>query len=203
MIEVVTNLGDSALLLLGSPVLIALLLWQGSAWVALSWTVALTICLTLTFLAKLVFITLHVYGTGGIWLNIVSPSGHTSLSLVFYGGLAAVTATGRSATQRWMSYGLTVLLVVAIGITRILRDDHSAAEIALGFAIGGISISCFALLRRKAPQAAIPWQQIAGLVVFLIGASYLLSGKHLTAEGAVNEIARQIVAKLRTHTTAQ
>jgi membrane-associated phospholipid phosphatase len=203
MIGVVTDLGDSALLLLGSFALFALLLWEGSASVALAWAVAVAVCLALTFVAKLVFITLHIYGAGENWLNVVSPSGHTSLSLVFYGGLAAITATGRSATLRWMSYGLTVLLVVAIGVTRILRDDHSAEEIALGFAIGGISVWCFALLRRKAQHTAIPWQQIAGLVVFLIGAAYLLSGKHLTAEGTINEIAQQVAATLRDHTTAQ
>ena len=143
MIEVVTDLGDAALLLLGSAALFALLLWQGSAWEALSYAIALTICLALTFVAKLAFMTLHIYGTGGSWLNIVSPSGHTSFSLVFYGCVAAVTVTGRSATQRWVSYCLTVLLVVAIGFTRILRDDHSAEEIALGFGIGGVSILFF------------------------------------------------------------
>jgi undecaprenyl-diphosphatase len=201
MIEVVTDLGDSALLLLGSVVLFVVILLEGSAWVALSWVVAITVCLVLTFVSKLAFITLNIYGTGGNWLNVVSPSGHTSLSVVFYGCLAAVSANGRSASQRWMSNGLTVLLVVAIGITRILRNDHSAEEITLGFVIGGISISCFALLRRKAQQTAVPWQRVAGLLVILIGAAYLLSGKHLTAEGAVNEIAHEIVAKLRIHTT--
>src|SRR5258706_7596116 len=132
MIEVVTDLGDPALLLICCIAFFALLLLRGSVWVSLSWAVALILCLTLTAVAKLGFMTLHAYGTGGSWLNVVSPSGHTSLSLVFYGCLAAVTATGRSPTQRWMSYGVAVLLVLSIGVTRILRDDHSAEEIALG-----------------------------------------------------------------------
>lgn len=203
MIEVVTDLGDSALLLVDSVALFAFLLWHAGARLALSWAVALTLCLALTFVAKLAFMTLHIYGAGGDWPNIISPSGHASFSLLFYGCLAAVTATGRSATQRWMSYSLTVLLVVAIGITRILRDDHSVEEIAFGFAIGSISMLLFALMRRKAQQTAIRWQPIAGLVMFLIGAAYVLSGKHLTTEGGLNEIAQQIVTKLRSNASTQ
>jgi hypothetical protein len=102
-----------------------------------------------------------------------------------------------------MSYGVAVLLVLSIGVTRILRDDHSAEEIALGLVTGSISISFFAWLRRKAQQTAIRWQTIAGLVVFLIGATYLLSGKHLTAERALNRLAQQIVATLQAHTRAE
>jgi uncharacterized membrane protein len=101
-----------------------------------------------------------------------------------------------------MSYTAAISLVIAVGVTRILRDDHSAEETALGFLIGGISLFAFAIMRRKAQKITIPWQPIAVLVMFVIGAGYLLSGKHLTAEGAFKSVARQIGAMLKSPTEA-
>ena len=69
----------------------------------------------LTVVSKLLF-----YADGGNQeLNILSPSGHASLAVTFYGCAAIILASKRHLLQRVVIIGGAVLVVVFISISRI------------------------------------------------------------------------------------
>jgi len=194
MIEVLTDLGDAAFLLPGSVGLFAFLFWRGGACVALAWVMALVVCLMLTFVTKLAFMSLHACGATGLALNVVSPSGHTSLSLAFWGCLALVAGRGRGAAIRYMMYTAAGALVLAIGVTRVLRHDHSVAEVVGGILIGGASILVFASRQKKTRQITLVWQPLVVFAICLGAVAWLLSGQHVTAEESIREMAQKFAS---------
>jgi membrane-associated phospholipid phosphatase len=63
------------------------------------------------------------------------PSGHALASFCFYGALAAlITARLRSRWLRLAIWALAVLVIVAVGFTRIYLGVHYASDVIAGYA---------------------------------------------------------------------
>ncbi len=183
VLHLVTDLGDAALLLPASLVLFGYFLYLRSRIGAFAWASALGLCIALTILAKLSIMAC------GDWLSIFdvrSPSGHTSLSAMFYsGGALAVTARRDQRTSRLL-LAASALLVIVIAASRVLLSAHSAGEVVLGLAIGGVSVAWFARCAEPAGLPALAWQPVALSFVVLV---LLLHGLHLTLEGPLDHLA--------------
>lgn len=76
------------------------------------------------------------------------PSGHAMVSLCFYGMLAFLTVRNiKSLPQRLVIISLTVLLVVAIGISRIYLGVHYPTDVVAGYTAGAMWLFfCISLL---------------------------------------------------------
>lgn len=84
------------------------------------------------------------------------PSGHALGSVVFYGMLAYVLL--RLLPARWHRAVIagTVLLVGAIGISRILLQVHYFSDVMAGYACGVLwLLSCIGLAERQRLRAAV------------------------------------------------
>ena len=88
LMQVISSFGDTAIL---APLslIVAAALWRFQSRLAASWFIGtLTLCAAVMAILKVAFVTCsHAWGT-----DIVSPSGHASLSAMFYGSLALVVA---------------------------------------------------------------------------------------------------------------
>jgi membrane-associated phospholipid phosphatase len=177
----ITNFGDLAFLLPLSGIL-ALILWRcESGAAARAWLSALAFCLLATFVLKFAFLTCNLNGN----IHIASPSGHASMSTAVYGALAVIVATH---LQRWRIW-ITLLggaLVLAIALSRILLSAHTKVEVAIGLAIGIISLSIFISKYTRLSHRKIDLRAV-GLCVLLVFAA--LYGAQLTAEPYVQKFA--------------
>ena len=86
------------------------------------------------------------------------PSGHAMGSLVAYGMLAYVLVLHlQSKVARWAVIASAVVLVLAIGFTRLFLGVHFFSDVIAGYAGGtvwlGVCISGLEVLRRKASYA--------------------------------------------------
>jgi len=181
--QVVSDLGDSALLLPLSIGLI-LLLWRGqSRSAALALVAALSLCLTLTLLFKIGFIA-----CSPSWhTDIVSPSGHASFSTVTYGALALVAV--RHA-PRWQKVSIALLASILIGciaVSRVTTGSHSAAEVGAGLLIGLSSLGLFAFRYLRQRPGTIKLPLLFGFAAFVLVAFH---GVRLPAEQWVRELAQ-------------
>ncbi|WP_042693966.1 phosphatase PAP2 family protein [Azospirillum sp. B506] len=194
----ITHLGSSSLLVPLSA-LYATALWRRhSAPLAVRWLLALALCLGVMVVLKLVG---HGCGLPDFPLfpslfagdRFVSPSGHAAFSAVFYGSVSALAA--RSAGSRWLRVGLplaAVILVLAIGASRVAVSAHSGAEVVAGLMIGGLSVLLFLWSSRKdgAPRLRpSPW--LAGAMV--LGLALLVhAGDPSVVEGTIRWAAEQL-----------
>src|SRR5246127_5432580 len=128
-------------------VLVWLLLYFSHA--APRWVLALGSCVGRTALLKVVF-----YGCPPIWY-MHSPSGHTSLSTLIYGALTLVAATAWPAMRSALVIGGGTALILAIGVSRLLLDAHSVAEVSLGLVIGTVSLAGFSQKYLQVPNMKV------------------------------------------------
>lgn len=76
-----------------------------------------------------------------LWERIVDvgqysfPSGHAMVSMVIYGFIGYILAT-RYRRQQWWIISLTILLITAIGFSRLYLGVHWPTDIIAGYAAG-------------------------------------------------------------------
>lgn len=145
----------------------------------------------LTIIAlKLVF---HACGHTITDVHVISPSGHVAFGTVFYGAVAIMLAAGHSRSLRLLARVATILLLLAIGISRVRVGAHSTAEVLIGFVVGGAAVALFAFLHAWASRPKLPWIPVAaGFAAALV----LLGGNHFSLERNIAGYARRMAASL-------
>ena len=121
-----TDFGDAAVLL---PLSIVILLWMlihHGRTVSVSWVIAVSLCVGATALLKI-----YLYACPP-QPNLVSPSGHTSLSVLIYGAIALVIAAEQRGWSRAAIFFSGTGLIVAIAGSRLWLNAHTAPEVAIG-----------------------------------------------------------------------
>ena len=182
--NVITDCGDLALLLPLAAIL-AFVLWRFESRAAsIAWLQALAVCFVTTFLLKMVFLTCgHTWG-----VNILSPSGHASMSTAVYGGLTIVIA--RQFTRWRLAIVVCgVMLIAAIALTRTALHVHNQAEVAIGLGVGLISLSVFAWRYLQLPghKFNLPWLGASAVCAFAV-----LYGTRLPVEGFLYKFSHSI-----------
>ncbi len=172
-LESITNFGDLAVLL---PVIaiaaVGLLIKAGSRY-AVVWLAAIGGCAAFTAALK---VTLCC----GWQPILTSPSGHTAMCTVVYGGLGFLIAAQRRPWQRALTYGLTAIAVGLIAYSRIALQAHTPAEVVAGLMIGAVSLIVMIVLIRRLgfpPQfetgAAVICATAACAAVFMHGEHFI------------------------------
>ena len=176
----ITHLGD---LTISFPMMIGILfwLWRERVSYAVWWLIAVVICVGLTTVAK-------VYLMGCPLPDLQVPSGHTSLSTLTYGGITLLLATHLPNPKRLLIIIAGVLLISAIGVSRIVVHAHNLTEVCVGLTIGLLSLVVFAqgYFRSQLLQAHSGRLRFAsvGLVVIIL----VISGRGIHAEDHAHHI---------------
>jgi membrane-associated phospholipid phosphatase len=178
---VLTDLGDLAVLLPLAAVLLLWLLAQRQKRASLGWALAVVFCIGVTAVLKIYFSVCALSSAPQ------GPSGHTSFSMLVYGGIALVLAAQSTGWRRRLALAGAAGLISGIAISRIVLGAHSQLEIALGMAIGSIALAVFAWAYCSCGPAELA---VRPLVVVLVLLAALLNGQELRAEEMLHAIGR-------------
>jgi membrane-associated phospholipid phosphatase len=186
-ISFTSDLGDSAILVPLSLLLVAAL-WRYQSWsAAISFLWAAAFCAAVMFILKVLFLA-----CGSAWqAGILSPSGHTSMSTTVYGTFVIVSARQAAQWRRPLIVAAGALLITIIALSRMMLGMHSPPEVMLGLLVGILALGIFAMRYFQLDPAALnlPLFLSASCVVLLI-----LHGAHLPAE----QLIRHFASLLRT-----
>lgn len=174
-----TDFGDVAILL---PLAAAILVWLlavRSHRAALWWLLALGLSAGGIGLLKVYFVACASSGP------LQSPSGHSGLSALVYGALAALLATRVEGWRRVAALALCVLLVAGIAFSRLALGAHTPPDVAAGLLIGLAALAVFLLgsAGKLAPTASIRPLLLATIAVVAI-----LHGDKLHAEALLHVV---------------
>ena len=191
LVHLITDLGDSALLLPASALLLAYLLYLRSTRTARIWAMTLILCAFLTILAK---IAVYTCGTNFTLADLHSPSGHTSVSVTFYGCCALMVSADRTRWIRVMAILGSVALAFAIAVSRVLLQAHTVSDVIAGFVIGVVCVAWFATRYLAQPPALLPW----GPAIVALGLVALtMHNHHWTVEHVIAQVAQLLHADVR------
>jgi len=174
-LERLTDFGDTAVLLPLSLVFFIWLLATHRAATALIWLLIVVACNFVIGALKLYFLACPA---GDI---LRSPSGHTGLGILVYGSIALVLAA--ATRRRWLRRLIVALgtaLVVLIAVSRLMLRNHSPTEIAIGAAIGGVSLAVFARFYRPGNSRR---RSVFLLAVVALAVVVVFHGEQVRAEG--------------------
>lgn len=125
-----SQLGDSRLLLPTAAVLIAAGLWLRHAW-ARRWAVNLIVVGLVVLASKLAFLG---WGIGIPRLDFTGLSGHAAISAIVW-PVVLWLLSGRGRLGRW-GVALGLILAIAIAYSRLPLNAHSWSEVIGGFVVG-------------------------------------------------------------------
>lgn len=188
--RIVSSLGDAALLIPASLLLMAYLTVTARWPLLRAFAVAMGLGLAATVGAKLLF---RACGSSVPALDIVSPSGHVSFAALFYGCLAVMLSAGRPPLLRLAVAGSAAILVAGVGVSRVVPGYHSAEEVVFGLALGAVGVAVFVMMHARAGRPAVP---VLPFVVGLGAAIVLVGGRHFTIEHWIVAAARDASAFL-------
>jgi membrane-associated phospholipid phosphatase len=124
--------------------------------------------------------------------GVESPSGHAALSVTFYGCVAALIATGRTAGRRWALCGAVGAPLLAIGASWVALEAHTTPEVVVGVSIGAASIALFNALRIRSTPLAFSPQTVVQMSpsAVVCALSVLLLAGRWSAEPIIKAICR-------------
>ncbi|OIQ69227.1 PAP2 superfamily protein [mine drainage metagenome] len=157
-----TNFGDSAVTLPLAVAVLALFALSGSLSLLRGWLLVVALCGFSVALLKIGFSDCAAAGPLG---RPFSPSGHTAMSTLVYGGLALLASAGRPPGVRLVALIPALALALAIGVSRVVVHAHSPSEVVAGFAIGG---GALLLLHRATARATLRGSPLALIAVALV-----------------------------------
>jgi membrane-associated phospholipid phosphatase len=178
--ELLTNFGDAALLLPLSGILLLWLLFARSGKAAGWWLLALVLCNGFTAILKVYFFACPPLP------GLDSPSGHTSFSVIVYGGMTAIVALEiRSAWMRGAAIAAGSAFVVAIAASRLILHRHTPIEVLSGFIIGGFALAIFV---RRYRRLRSPGGRLMLLFAPALAILALVHGAQLNSEEMLHAI---------------
>lgn len=186
----VAALADSALLLPASALLAAYLLAVRELRLAAAFSLSLAIAGSATMAAKLLF---HACGATITDADVVSPSGHASFAVIFYGAVAVLLGSGRAVAVKAALATLFALLIVGVSISRVRTGAHTAEEVGIGVLIGAVALALFASMHARLGRPRLAW---APVVLGFAAAVLLLGGLHFSLEHRIAQAARRLSSSL-------
>jgi len=147
--ELQEHLTDFGNALVASAAALVMLTWL---WSRLGWVSALAflICL-LGVIGSVVGLKLIAYDllppvnqTSILALSEGAPSGHTAFATIVYGSLAAILAVVDGRRRAWVAATVCVGVILAVAVTRVTLDRHTAGDVVAGLLVAGIGVGVFA-----------------------------------------------------------
>ena len=186
----ITDLGDSALMLPLALALAAVLWSQQSAAAALTWLGTLLPGLAVLAALKLLGHTCEAALAGP---SLVSPSGHAAFATMVYGSVGIVLARHLRGAGRWLAMAVPTTVAAGVAATRVLLNSHTALEVAVGLFVGVVTLVVFARRYSALPPIAVRSHRAGALLAGTVLLLVTLHGERLQAE----EVIRTIAAGLR------
>jgi membrane-associated phospholipid phosphatase len=178
----ITDLGDTAVTVPLALLMLCFLVATRQPRLAIGWAIATICCAGVISGLKLV---LDACGNPLVGAGLTSPSGHTAMSVVVYGGFAAVIGTRLARPARVALLTGAAALIIAMPMSRIILHVHTPIEVVIGLAVGlaalAVIISIAAIRRERLP---VLWLAAAAILV-----ATLFHGERWPAEQAIHHFA--------------
>src|SRR5579862_9563925 len=176
VLTMISDLGDSAVMVPVALVVAAELLWTGqrrTAWILIA---AAAVAAGDIGLIKIAFIGC---GMRLMSMEIVSPSGHAALSAAILLSLSAIVNHSLRGALRYVPPVIALILIVSIAATRVVLGMHTVDEVVIGGGFGTIVGAAAYTMINRSRQPII---KVAIVLIGIVLTAALMDGVRLPAE---------------------
>jgi membrane-associated phospholipid phosphatase len=160
-----TDFGDTAITVPLAVLMLLGMVATRQTRLAVGWTLTIVGCAGAISALKLV---LSVCGPVMLDPALRSPSGHTAMSTVVYGGFAAVIGATLSRAARLALIGGAGLFALGIALSRVILNYHSVSEVAVGLLVGCTALGVMHVIVARCRPAPLPWHRLAPLAAIVV-----------------------------------
>jgi len=154
LLIVVTEIGDGWLLY-SFTALLSLWLFARKRWrAALHWLITVACVGLLTEALKLYTAVQRPPLLDSAQMSYAFPSAHASLSVAVFGFLAVIVARELRSNWHWVPYSMAVVMVVAIGFSRLYLGVHWLSDVLAGWSLGLAWVALMGIAYRHHPEPA-------------------------------------------------
>jgi membrane-associated phospholipid phosphatase len=178
-----TDFGDTAVTVPLAVLVAGLLFAAKEPRLATGWVLVIAGCTGLTGGLKLLF---TVCAHPAVESRMLSPSGHTAMSIAVYGGIAAIAGHALRGPARAALTAGAAVFTIGIALSRTIVGHHTPIEVAIGLLIGIAALGAMIVLVGRHPPERLPlrWLFAGAVVVFV-----LFHGTRWPAERAIHRFA--------------
>jgi membrane-associated phospholipid phosphatase len=169
----IADFGDIAVILPAYLAIALILVLHKRQRDAIVWGVGLLVCATIAALLKIEIGAFQVTLFGHTFHAGSFPSGHSSLSIVFYGGLAVLIGYGASSPLGRVAAAGLLALALLIAIAVWVLWWHPMLDVMCGLALGSL---CLVPLTRIAMARVRPWREVAAMLAATVLLVSLMHG---------------------------
>jgi membrane-associated phospholipid phosphatase len=169
VVNAITHLGDSVVVIPAAVLLVSYLTYRRLLGHARLWLETLALCGLVTLALKAVFFACNAQLP---FPAIHSPSGHTSLSLTFYGCAALMASVDKIRAAQFAILAAGVGVAFIIALTRIVLHVHSTSEVLMGLMVGGVCVAWFSTRFFALRPVNLPWPALIATLAILGLATY-------------------------------
>jgi len=168
-----TELGSSPVLYGFALLLSAWLLWRRHWRITIHWVSVIAGVSVMTVALKTFTAVPRPPVPASSTLGYAFPSAHAGLSVAVFGFLAVAIARELRSNWHWLPYSVSVLLVVAIGFSRIYLGVHWFSDVLGGWSLGLAWVALMGIAYRQHPAESISARGFAAvaLAALLLAAS--------------------------------
>jgi membrane protein DedA with SNARE-associated domain len=126
-------------------------------------------------LSKMLFISPRPNGLSGVVSTNSFPSGHTTMSIVFYTSIAVIIHPLLSQGAKHFSTILVCLLCLLIGISRLYLEVHWITDVIAGLLLGGLLVTIGTIFYRRYPTSRMAIKPFFSLIFLSLLISWLIA----------------------------
>ena len=116
---------------------------------------------------------------------LASPSGHTAMSAPRFAAVSPRCSAPASSAPRDAVIAAAAALMLAIAASRVVLDYHSAAEVAVGLAVGSLGLRGIVVLAGRYRPVRLPILPVAGAALAI---ALIAHGVRWPAEQAIRRL---------------
>lgn len=159
----VYQLGDF-FVLTGIVALMILWSWRSNnGRVLLYWSIAFSVGMLSLLLINSVLDIPRAFEFDVPAFGVNFPSWHATMPIVTFGFLVVLLAEGASLRMRWLLYGCSAALAIAISLSGLILGAHWVSDVVVGFCFGLLWVSVVAMALRRRPHVSPSKLKLAGI----------------------------------------
>lgn len=164
----VTGLGNAWVLYSFTLFSCLWLLWKRYWRAAIHWIITIVSVGLLTHAVKLYTMVERPPMISRDVLGYSFPSGHASLSVAAFGFLAVIFARELRGNWRWVPYSMAMLLVTAIGFSRLYLGAHWFSDVIGGWSLGAAWVALMGIAYRHHTAYPVSLRVFAPLTLAIL-----------------------------------